>query len=312
MKASVVLCTHHPRPSYLERALAALQAQTLSKDQWEILLIDNASTPPVADRFDLSWHTGARKLVEGKLGKLNAWLLGIAESKGEILVFVDDDNVLSRDYLERSLTISVQYPFLGAWGGSCLPEYEIPLPGWVGKEVWRLTVCEIKEDVWSNLRDIFTTFPVGAGMCIRREVGRRYTEWCDHNTHGRLLDRSGKGLGGYGDMDLNQCAMDIGLGTGRFAQLTLTHLIPAARLSLEYFVRHAEGDAASLILYLAIRGLPFRDVARQTLLNKLIWKLYCWKHGVPVEQRKIREAHSRGLRRGLQLAEDYLKAANNK
>ena len=41
---SVAICTHNPRRDYLRRALAALEAQTLARDRWELVMVDNAST----------------------------------------------------------------------------------------------------------------------------------------------------------------------------------------------------------------------------------------------------------------------------
>ena len=42
--ASVIVCTHNPRLIYLRRVLEALRSQTLPLEQWELLLIDNASS----------------------------------------------------------------------------------------------------------------------------------------------------------------------------------------------------------------------------------------------------------------------------
>jgi glycosyltransferase involved in cell wall biosynthesis len=42
LKVSVVICTHNSRRGYLVRVLDALKAQTLPREQWELLLIDNA------------------------------------------------------------------------------------------------------------------------------------------------------------------------------------------------------------------------------------------------------------------------------
>jgi len=256
MKLSVILCTHNPREEFLRRTLESLRRQTLSVAQWELLLIDNASQPPLAGRCDLAWQPNARHWLEPKLGKLNAWLLGMREARAEVLLFVDDDNVLAPDYLVQALAIGAEWPFVGAWGGSVIPEYEIPLPDWVGEEVWRLTVVEVKEDIWSNLREGYLTIPVGAGLCIRRSVAQKYLERCASNPVSAKLDRAGKGLAGYGDIDLAHCALDLGLGTGKSTRLQLTHLIPAGRLTFDYFVRHAESDAASMLLFRASRGLP--------------------------------------------------------
>jgi hypothetical protein len=303
MKISVILCTHNPREEFLRRMLESLRGQTLPRDQWELLLIDNASPVPLAGRCDISWHPHARYLLERKLGKLNAWLLGMSEARADILLFVDDDNVLASNYLQQALVVAEQWPFVGAWGGSVIPEYEVPQPAWVGDEVWRLAALEVKEDIWSNLRDSFSTFPIGAGMCIRNKVGQRYLEWCGLNKKSIALDRSEKGMFGYGDMDLCQCAMDIGLGTGRSTRLKLTHLIPASRLTADYFVRQAEGEAASLLMYCSIRELPFQHLVRYSWFKEFVWWLHCLKRRVSREQRQIHAAHLRGLKKGLQLVE---------
>jgi glycosyltransferase involved in cell wall biosynthesis len=43
INVSVIICTHNPRPHYLSRVPAALRSQTLPMEQWELLVIDNAS-----------------------------------------------------------------------------------------------------------------------------------------------------------------------------------------------------------------------------------------------------------------------------
>lgn len=303
MKLSVVICTHNPREDFLQRVILGLKAQTLTDTHWELLLVDNGSKIPIAGWVNLSWHPHARHIHEGELGLTPARLRGIKESAADVLVFVDDDTVLAPDYLAQALVVGEQWPFVGAWGGSVIPEYEVPLPAWVGDQAWRLTDIRVTEDVWSNLRDSFATYPVGAGMCIRRSVANRYVDWCGASQKSSSLDRSGKGLGGYGDMDLCQCAMDIGLGTGRSTRLKLTHLIPKERLTLDYFVRHAEGDAASHLVYRALRGLPYRELARRSWFRSVIWQLSWLVHRQPWERQKLRAAYERGIQKGLKQAE---------
>jgi hypothetical protein len=117
------------------------------------------------------------------------------------------------------------------------------------------------------------------------------------------MDRTGTALGGYGDMDLCQCAIDAGLGTGRSTKLKLTHLIPKSRLTLDYFLRHAEGDAASWLVYRAIRGLPYHELVRHSWFKSLTWRLHCLRRRIPWEQRQIHAAHLRGLKKGREMVE---------
>src|ERR1700744_1685237 len=121
---SVIIPTHNPRPAYLQRVLEALKAQSLPKEQWELVLVDNASKEPVADRWDLSWHPNGRHVLENELGATQARLRGIRETKGDWLLFVDDDNVLDKDYLREAIKIAESHDSLGVFGGRIDPEFE--------------------------------------------------------------------------------------------------------------------------------------------------------------------------------------------
>jgi glycosyltransferase involved in cell wall biosynthesis len=103
---SVIICTHNPRPDYLRRVLEALRNQTLSLEKWELLLVDNASQEPVtSESWDLSWHRHARYIREENVGIASARLRGMQEANADLMVFVDDDNVLSPDYLSMAVQI---------------------------------------------------------------------------------------------------------------------------------------------------------------------------------------------------------------
>src|ERR1700761_1057420 len=99
---TVIVCAHNPRRDFLKRTLDALNTQTLPKQQWEFLLIDNVSKEPLEKYWDLSWHPHARHVCENELGLTAARLRGIKESSGELLIFVDDDNLLATNYLEQA------------------------------------------------------------------------------------------------------------------------------------------------------------------------------------------------------------------
>jgi hypothetical protein len=269
MQLSVIICTHNPRPGYLHRVLDALKAQTLPPEQWELLLIDNASKEPLAGKWDLSWHPHARHVREDELGLTPARLRGIREKKGEILVFIDDDNLLAPDYLEKAMEIEKQWAILGAWGGSSLPEFEVKPPEWAKPYLRYLALREVKEDYWSNFSDDPGRMPWGAGMCVRRRVAAEYAIRLARDPIRRALDRSGRSLGSCGDSDLAMTACDLGFGTGLFRALQLTHLIPADRLQEPYLLDLMEGMAYSLAILKALRG---------PLPKPSSWPRFIWGH----------------------------------
>jgi hypothetical protein len=292
MNLSVIICTHNPRQDYFARALAALASQTLDQAKWELLIVDNRSEPAIAGRFDLSWRPDVRILREEQLGLTPARLRGIREARGELLVFVDDDNVLDSDYLEQALRISRERPWLGSWSGQCLPGFESEPEEWTRRYWGNLAIREFEDDVWSNLPRLADTMPCGAGLCVRRAVAAEYLCVHDKGLRGVQLDRTGTSLMSGGDNDLAACACDIGLGVGLVSALKLVHLMPAERLTLDYLTRLAEGIHYSSVLLDAERG---KRVAWRGIAGRLADVLRLTKLSGP--HRKIGRAAQRGTRR---------------
>jgi len=238
---SVIICAHDPRADHLERVLEALRGQTLPFCNWELLLVDNASREPLAGRFSLAWHPQSRHTSEPALGLTCARLCGIARSTGEVLVFVDDDNVLAPNYLERTAQIAASHPRLGAWSGNVELEFESPPPGWVNGYRSFLVERQVEHDVLISGPELAVHEPVGAGLCVRRAVAERYREELQRAEWRRILGRRGANLMSGEDLDLALTAWDLGFTRGQFQALCLRHLIPRDRLTEEYFLRLAEG-----------------------------------------------------------------------
>jgi glycosyltransferase involved in cell wall biosynthesis len=246
--------SHNPNPDYLGETIEYLKNQTLPRAQWELLLIDNGSDRPLSTVFDLTWHPNARHIREDELGVMVARCRGIRESRGALLVNVDDDNLLAPGYLETALRLGVEHPKLGVWGGRIDPRFEAEPPEWT-RPWWNLlAIRQIERDNWSNLYYQDLTTPPGAGMCIRREVAEAYRINTQKDPRRLKLCRRGKGVISAGDCDLAYTACDIGFGTGLFTALRLTHLIARNRLTEEYLLRLVEGINYSTVMLRALRG----------------------------------------------------------
>ncbi len=247
MQLSVIICSHNPRPDYLRQTLAALRKQTLPKEQWELLLIDNASKDPLADNWDLSWHSNARCLCENRIGKTHAMLLGISESTGENIVVVDDDNVLNPDYLSKATNLTLSHTWVGAFGGNIIGEFEVEPEDWAKELLPMIAVINVEHEEWTmgfGTKALYST-PCGAGMVIRRNIANYYAEMTSKDPLRRDLDRKGASLVSGGDTDMALCACALGFAVGRFPQLQMKHLIPEGRLKLDYLLRMAEGQSFS-------------------------------------------------------------------
>ena len=253
---SVIICAHDPRADYLERTLAALRDQTLPANDWELLLVDNASAEPLSERFDIGWHPAGRHVRELELGLTPARLRGIAEAAGDLLIFVDDDNVLASDFLANAVRLADTHAFLGAWGGSALGEFDTEPEGWTRSYLHELTIREVAAPVWSNNIEDMSAVPFGAGLCIRKAVAERYAAALREKTDRKQLGRKGSSLMSGEDMDMVLMCRELGLGFGLFPELTLKHLIPPARHQEDYLARLLYAKSFSQQVLLAAHSKP--------------------------------------------------------
>jgi glycosyltransferase involved in cell wall biosynthesis len=252
---SVIIPTHAPHPARLSRTLAGLQAQSLPRDRWELVIIDNRSPTPIA--LDLCWHPSARVVREERIGLTNARLAGGAATKGEVLVFVDDDNVLASDYLEVVANLFAERPQLGAAGGKSLPEWETVPEIWVQEFASTLALRDLGKEpqvAGSDVRGYPSCAPVGAGMALRRSAWAVYVDYVSRDSTA-LTDRTGGELTSGGDNDIVLRILKAGWEVGYFPQLSLTHLIPAGRLSRDYLARLNHGIAKSWVQVLHRHGI---------------------------------------------------------
>lgn len=295
VKVSVLLCTHNPKDAYLGRTLEALKKQTLPVGEWELLLIDNSSKEPLAARYDLSWHPNGRHLLEKELGLTPARLCGIMNASSGLLVFVDDDNVLIPTYLEKCVEMSETLPFLGAWGGSTIGEYEVTPPDWFSHWAEYIGVRKIERFNWTNIPCEPKCSPIGAGLCVRRHVALAYVEE-QKNSDELKLDRCGDQLLGCGDLDLAYHSVKLGMGYAVTPDLELGHLIPAGRLSLDYLERLVDQTMFSAAF------LDFKWGRIKRSYTPVSWKsrqLKRWRNRKkPAIDRRLNEAIDRGYARG--------------
>jgi glycosyltransferase involved in cell wall biosynthesis len=249
-EASVIICAHNPRENYLRRVIEALRQQTLCTNNWELLLVDSASNPPLAAKWDIRWHPNARHIREEELGLAVARRRGMREAAADLLIFVDDDNVLGQNYILDAVAVKREWPRLGVWGsGALIPEFESKPRECVTPLLGYLALRQMSSPHWSNVFRCVPSMPWGAGMCVRAGVATAYCEY-SQNSSIQIADRRGRdSLMSGGDLEICRVACKIGLGMATFPELRITHLIPKERVALGYLLKIVEGtDASNMLL----------------------------------------------------------------
>jgi glycosyltransferase involved in cell wall biosynthesis len=256
---SVLICTHNPRVDYFERVLAAIREQRLPTNQWELIIVDNASRDTLSETWDVSWHARGRIVRENTLGLTAARLRAIEEAEGDLLVFVDDDNVLAADYLERALALAGQYPRIGVFGAGRLePEFEAPPPACMRPYLQSFAIRTVQKARWSNNPRDHHSIPWGAGLCVRRAVAARFRQIVSDLYLSNVLGRRGNVLFSSEDDLFSWIASAETCGFGIFPELRLTHLIGASRLGPAYLLRllHDKAMSSAVLHYLAAGDQP--------------------------------------------------------
>jgi serine acetyltransferase/GT2 family glycosyltransferase len=104
-RASVVIATFN-RWSLLERLLGQLADQTVAPGGYEVVVVDDGSADAVAPRAEaLALPYPLRVETQANQGAAAARHRGVLAARGDVLVILDDDMQVGRDFLEQHLTL---------------------------------------------------------------------------------------------------------------------------------------------------------------------------------------------------------------
>lgn len=126
-RVSVIVPTFN-RPERLAHTLQFLRQQTLPADQYELIIVDDGSTPPV----NVSRVAGGPRTTlirfDDILERCIARNVGAERARGEILVFLDDDLEVGPTFLESHLRAHEEWPGAMVAGAVILPPGELSRP----------------------------------------------------------------------------------------------------------------------------------------------------------------------------------------
>lgn len=268
---SVVLCTYNPRADLLRWALLSIGRQTLAKTQFELIVVDNRSTLPL-ERPALETTAGmsVRLLREERQGLTYARMAGIRAAAAKLLVFVDDDNFLNEDYLERALEIAADNPWIGCFGGKTRAVLEAHVPAWKQRLLDYLGVRDYgPHPITSNNTQWGHWEPIGAGMVCRRDVAEEFVRWVEDAPVATRLGRSGTSLMSGEDTLIAQAAYRLNYSCSYQPALQLAHWMKAPRLSSIVLARTLAGHGSSHVILQQLRGSPVPRPALATIAYDL-------------------------------------------
>ena len=120
--------------SRLPKLLEKLRQQTdLDQITWEIIVVDNNSTDntaQVVQEYQGNWLPGVplTYILEPEQGAAFARLRAVQEAQGELIGFLDDDNLPNPDWIAQAYSFAQEHPQAGAFSGQIHGDFEVEPP----------------------------------------------------------------------------------------------------------------------------------------------------------------------------------------
>lgn len=105
MRVSIIIPTYNKLPR-LKLTLASIFNQTYSKDNFEVIVIDDGSNDGTGEYLEsIKTRIYLKYFCQKNSGRAAARNKGIEESTGDIIIFIDDDVLLCPQFIESHLAI---------------------------------------------------------------------------------------------------------------------------------------------------------------------------------------------------------------
>ena len=229
---SVVICCYNSEDK-IQKVLTCLQDQRFKKEpSWEVLVVDNASTDRTAAVANDSWTLEGVKLRvvnEPNPGISHARRRGFDEAGFEIISFVDDDNWVEKDWIQKVFDTMYADSEIGILGGNGTAVSDVPLPAWFDRYQGAYAVGPQGDASGEHDAILY-----GAGLNIRKST------WENLRKEGfdfQLTGRKGKVLSSGEDSELSLAVILNGQKLYYRSDLTFEHFMPEGRLNWDYLMK---------------------------------------------------------------------------
>lgn len=232
MQVSVLICCYNSE----DRILLTLEHLQLQKTNlsFEIIIVDNNctdSTIQIAVTYLSTTNLKYSIIQEKNPGVTYARKAGVFASLGEVVIFCDDDNSLSSNYLDICYQYLINNENVGAMVSASIPKSTIELPIWFYNYqnfyacgVFALSSADVTSNGWIW----------GAGMAMRRKV---ILGLYNSGFNNILSDRISNKLSSGGDIEICKWLILCNYRLYYEENIYIEHVIPESRLNKEYITK---------------------------------------------------------------------------
>ena len=271
MGITVCICTHD-RPGYLRDCLDGLRRQTVGPDQFDILVVDSASTGDVPAQLArmVAEIDNAGLLRMDQPGISIARNAGACAAEGGYVAYIDDDAIPAPDWIERIVAaIDETKPTPALIGGRILPHWEQPLPIWWPPQL-RSVLSIIEHEGHGEYRTTSLPAglePYGANMVVH--VRSLFAI----GGFGKQSGRIGKALLSDEEVQLAWRLQESGHSVRYDSRIVVQHQIQATRLTPGWLLSRLYWQGVSTVLTRRLLGRPgavWRELPRRVAVAMLL------------------------------------------
>lgn len=239
---SVIIPTLN-RAVLLKKTLTSVCSQTLAKDKFEVIVVDNGSTDntkEVVEKFRAALPN-LSYVFEAKAGLHESRHRGLRESRNNILTFSDDDIEAFPTWLE-GISETFQDDSVGLVGGKNIPAYETTPPSWIddiregSSADWYITYFSLL-DFGDEVKEIPPHFVFGCNFSIRKELLVTIGGFHPDGMPASMLKYRGDG-----ETFVAEQVEKLGYRTIYNPKASVKHWVPASRLNIDYLKKRAYAE----------------------------------------------------------------------
>jgi glycosyltransferase involved in cell wall biosynthesis len=258
---SVVLCTRNRAASFRRTLESLFCPNNLATSDWELLAVESSSdqTIEICREFQERFPKHFRFVTEKKIGKSHALNTAIAEARGDILAFTDDDVLFSPAYIEGIRNVFAD-PTVDAVQGRVLLDCEGGWPSWLDDAYAGMADFR---DCGDAVIDLDGTL-FGVNMVVRAEVFRKVGGFSPELGPG--------GIGVWEDTEISLRMRKINCRLLYAPEVLVRHQWARGRLTKSFLRKRLFGQGRVLAYYEELPASLFRFglyVVKDTILQEV-------------------------------------------
>ena len=219
-------------PMVLDRLRSQINTDRLN---WEVIVCDNNSTDDTATvvrQYQASWPSNIplHYRFAPQQGSAFARQRAVASAQGNLIAFLDDDNIPAKDWVISAHQFAQNHPQAGAFGSQIHGQFESELPDELENIKCFLAIIE-RGEAPHRYEPVNKILPPAAGLVVRKQA------WLEAVPEKLFLNNKGKAAGlASEDLEAILYIQKSGWEVWYNPDMVVHHDIPDSRLRKDYLV----------------------------------------------------------------------------